>query len=104
MPPPLDHDDHFCHIHTYCLLFHPSFTRSTTASTMTSGRLIATLHRRGSCINLYAHSNPMCCTSRGALRTRPASTSRVPPTPMHTRTPKRSRCEAIHNPRRGEPH
>jgi len=70
---------------------------------MTSGRLIATLHRRGSCINLYAHSNPMCCTSRGALRTRPASTSRVPPTPMHTGTPKRSRCEAIHSSCRGKP-
>src|SRR5438552_6731741 len=43
-------------------------------------------HRCGSNASRQSHSKPIACTIRGGTRTRPASWSKTPPTPIAVRT------------------
>ncbi len=90
---PFGHPD--CDHHLTARAFRANQTRS--------GSATITLQRLGSLIPLYTHSRPTRCIHSGARRCRPASTSKVPPTPRQTMGVNLSRCAAIHSSCRGEP-
>src|SRR5690606_22509794 len=84
---------------------YSKFLRAASKSTRTAKRGKASMRRaRDGCLtSRYNHSSPAACTHRGARRTRPANTSKLPPTPIFKGTPHCCRLRAIHRSWRGAP-
>ena len=90
----------FCYISTSkyafsCLFWHFDERRETRHFAKYRGKGKSLFMRRGSNRVRYAHSSPVRCKIRGARRTSPDHTSRLPPSPKRT-PPTSLLCASIH--------
>ena len=86
-----------------CQLHRPRMRCRATRAAKT-GRTRCRRQRRGSNARRQSHSSPTAWTNRGGNRTRPASWSKTPPTPIAVRTDARSgRFREIHRSCAGMP-